>query len=110
MRIILEVVSGPAAGRRLQLGTGQVAHVGRATWADLCLSQDRLLSGMHFVLECSPGSCTLRDLDSDNGTLVNGVRTSRAVLREGDEIFAGQTTFAVRGATESTAVAMPPTW
>src|SRR5438128_2103473 len=75
---------------------------GSGTWlrasasrADLSLPGDPLLSGTHFVVECEQDRCLLRDLESVQGTFVNGARVTEVVLRNGDQIIAGSTTFAV---------------
>jgi hypothetical protein len=96
MQIVLEIVSGPQAGKRAQFKPGHIGQVGRAGWADLSLPQDAHLSGMHFALECGHDACRLRDLNSASGTLLNGVRVTQAIVRDGDQIVAGQTSFVVR--------------
>jgi len=50
---------------------------------------------VQFSLECNTELCILRD-SSRNGTFVNGVRVQESVLRDGDQVVAGQTTFSVR--------------
>ena len=56
---------------------------------DLALSRD------HFQVDNQPPLCHLIDLGSTNGTKVNGLRVGRVVLREGDEIEAGDSEFIV---------------
>lgn len=96
MRVILEIISGPTAGRKIRLTAAQELRVGRTEWADVAVPHDSLMSGMHFALESDFSGCYLSDLNSSNGTLVNGQRVrSRTRLQAGDEIVAGQTRFAV---------------
>jgi hypothetical protein len=96
MRVQLEIVGGPNAGKQIGLRPGQVAQVGRAAWADLALPGDWSISPLHFALECGYDACRLRDLHSEAGTLLNGVRVTEAPVRPGDQIVAGQNTFALR--------------
>jgi len=96
MRVILEIISGSTAGRKVRLDAGQELRVGRTEWADLAVPQDRLMSGVHFALQADPSGCYLTDLGSSNGTQLNGQPVSaRAPLQHGDEILAGETQFAV---------------
>lgn len=96
MRVILEIISGATAGRKVRLAADQELRVGRTDWADLAVPQDRLMSGVHFALQADPSGCYLIDLGSSNGTQVNGQPVSaRTRLRHGDGILAGETKFAV---------------
>jgi hypothetical protein len=95
MNVILEAAAGPAAGSRVRLLSGQVANIGRTEWADFSFPRDREMSDVHFQLECLPQGCRLRDLNTPRGTLVNGQKIKEVVVRHGDRIIAGQTTFLV---------------
>jgi pSer/pThr/pTyr-binding forkhead associated (FHA) protein len=96
MRVTLEVRDGPSAGRRVVLTPGQAVKVGRLDKADLVLAEDAMLSNVHFVLECTADASRLRDLESRFGTLVNQLRAGDVLLRDGDQIQAGRTSFRVR--------------
>ena len=95
MEVILEVKTGPLAGKKVPLHSGQVVVVGRAQTADLSLPDDGFLSSTHFALEAQTRGCHLADRNSSNGTFLNGARVAEAMVRNGDEIRAGQTTFVV---------------
>jgi len=96
MRVVLEVTSGPKAGRKIRLGAGQELRVGRTEWADFSVPEDGQMSGVHFALETDNTTCYIRDSGSSNGTFVNGRQiTERVALSGGDEIRAGQTLFVV---------------
>ncbi len=95
MRLVLEVVSGPHEGERIEVDEGQSVAIGRTTKADIAL-QDTFMSSLHFSVECSPKTCRVQDLGSRNGTTVNGKRVPKAKLRDGDRIHAGRTDFVVR--------------
>jgi hypothetical protein len=60
------------------------------------LSPDPHMSARHFVMVCHDGHCRIRDLDSTNGTFLNGAKISEATLNDGDRIEAGRSTFHVR--------------
>jgi eukaryotic-like serine/threonine-protein kinase len=89
--VVLEVFAGPHAPARFEFSRHQTFLVGRASAAHLRLPADRAFSRHHFLLECQPPRCWLRDLGSRNGTLVNGTRVKEALLRDGDVISAGRT-------------------
>lgn len=96
MRVILEIISGSTAGRKVRLTADQELRVGRTEWADFAVPQDSLMSGVHFALQSDFSGCYLTDLGSSNGTLVNGQPVcDRTLLRDGDEILAGETRFAI---------------
>src|SRR5216683_2306547 len=95
MRLVLEVTSGPHRGKRIEVGVGETVRVGRTRKADVALA-DNFLSGAHFALECDSKGCRLRDLNSRNGTQLNGELITEAALNNGDQVFAGRTDFAVR--------------
>jgi hypothetical protein len=96
MRVILEVIAGPEAGRRVWLQTGQVLIVGRSDLVDAGFPVDNQMSGRHFSLSCGTAECHLKDFGSTNGTFVNGQRVTEYVLGDADEVAAGQTRFRIR--------------
>lgn len=96
MKIILELRSGPYAGTKLSLAFGKPLRIGRRPDADHSFSDDKQMSGLHFAIEHSEKGCRLLDLNSSNGTFLNGARTKEAFLANGDQIRAGTTTFVVR--------------
>jgi len=95
IRVILKVLNGPKAGQTVLLNAGQELRVGRTEWAELTFEHDGKMSGVHFALETDHQGCHIKDLDSTNGTLVNGEETRAAALHDGDRIEAGETQFAV---------------
>ncbi len=62
--------------------------VGRAGGCDVVLS-DPSVSRWHARLHFRDGRWVLQDLDSTNGTIVNGVRVGRCELRPGDRLIFG---------------------
>lgn len=91
MRVVLEVQDGPDRGRKAVLRARQALRVGRTERSDFVLAGDQQLSSRHFMVECDDRACQIRDLESTNGTLLNGEPVGQARLRHGDEIYAGQT-------------------
>ncbi len=70
--------------------------MGRSTQADFAFSKDSFISGTHFLLENDEDTCWITDLNSRNGTYVNGHRVKRSRLNDGDTIMAGHTVFLVQ--------------
>jgi serine/threonine-protein kinase len=69
--------------------------VGRSSVADIQI-RDAKLSRRHCEIRATPAGYILRDLQSRNGTFVNGARVTEARLRDGDRIQAGLTAFLFR--------------
>lgn len=96
MLVILEAVSGPIVGRRIEVRAGTILRIGRTAKSDYALSEDSYLSGQHFAIENDGNEARARDLGSSNGTFVNGERVAaESVLREGDSLTAGGSTFTI---------------
>ena len=97
MRWVFKVIDGPEAGRAFEWAGERIVLVGRALHAHFRFrGDDPYMSELHCMLELGPGRCLLRDLDSTNGTLVNGKKVARAELQGGDEIQLGKTTIKVQ--------------
>jgi serine phosphatase RsbU (regulator of sigma subunit) len=74
----------------MELNAGQLT-LGRALDNDLSYPEDFGLSRHHLVLQRVGGQWLVRDLDSKNGTLLNGEKVSGArQLRAGDRIAASR--------------------
>ena len=87
-RPALMAMGGSSAGRVFRLDRPR-ATVGRSKSADVCLRDDGV-SRLHCALESKDGaSYVISDLQSTNGTLVNGGRVERTELRAGDRIQLG---------------------
>ncbi len=95
MRLILEVISGPFQGKQIEAKVGEKVRIGRTTKADVAM-EDNFMSGEHFAIECNMRSCRVRDLNSRNGTQLNGKMISESYLTDGDQVHAGRTDFKVR--------------
>lgn len=83
--------SGPYAGKSVGLPAGKTLNVGRNRDVELPLP-DLKLSRRHCQLYYTGDKCMLRDLDSTNGTFVNGTRIKGEVeLNDFDRIVIGDT-------------------
>ena len=83
------VVTGSGKdSRRIAVGSSTV--VGRGSGCDLVI-RDLAASRRHLEIRDLNGIYECRDLDSSNGTLINGERTAACELHDGDEIRIGTT-------------------
>ncbi|HEY5913675.1 MAG TPA: FHA domain-containing protein [Verrucomicrobiae bacterium] len=89
---------------RWELG-GERLSVGRGASADVIVD-DPALSRQHFLIERAGQDYMLRDLNSQNGTWVDGQRAGIAKLHHHDCILAGRTIFLFKERAENT-VAVP---
>jgi pSer/pThr/pTyr-binding forkhead associated (FHA) protein len=71
------------------------AVVGRGSEADVRLD-DIWTSHVHCEISKSKGMLVVRDLESRNGTLVNGETITEARLMPGDTLTIGLTTYEVK--------------
>jgi len=67
---------------------GNIKTVGRAKRADFVVDA-ALVSRLHCRLAAGAGEIEAVDLESTNGTYVNGERVARAMLKEGDKLRVG---------------------
>jgi serine/threonine-protein kinase len=95
-RLTLEVVAGAHKGRLYSFQEHDSFIVGRSAQAHFQLPKgDCHFSRIHFLIEFNPPHCRLMDLQSTNGTLVNGKRVAKADLKDGDLIQGGTTSMRV---------------
>jgi len=87
----LYIERGPLRGKELYLEEGKTYVLGRSNTCSLAVP-DTLISREHFSVQVAGGRYFLRDLQSSNGTFVNGelVRKTRE-LKLGDQVEAGDT-------------------
>jgi pSer/pThr/pTyr-binding forkhead associated (FHA) protein len=89
----LEILNGGFEGMTYDLNTEEIV-IGRNPTTDITLL-DEGISREHAVIHYdsdAPGY-VIEDLQSTNGTKLNGKRIRSAPLNEGDEIQIGQTMF-----------------
>ena len=88
--LVLHVIQGPDKGRRFELPDHEPQMIGRSSEA-LPLT-DQTISRRHASLTPDEGQWYINDLQSSNGTFVNGVRvTDRRLLKPGDQVRTGMT-------------------
>jgi pSer/pThr/pTyr-binding forkhead associated (FHA) protein len=68
--------------------------LGRSLKCDIQMTQDSSVSSFHAVLTLDENECVLKDLNSKNGTYVNGRRIRQTkCMKNGDRIAVGETQF-----------------
>lgn len=87
LRLSLVVQSGPDRGKTFPVTKDRVV-IGRKT-GDLILS-DPEVSGSHAALEIAGTTYLVRDLQSTNGTYLNGEKVGEAEVKHLDEIGVGK--------------------
>jgi two-component system response regulator GlrR len=92
--VTLRVIDGGPEAVAVPLGLASV-RVGSGEDADLRLD-DAAVSRAHVALRLVPHGCEIRDLDSKNGTFVDGVRVESAWLRNDSRLQLGDVTVRFR--------------
>ncbi len=96
--IFLYVIKGPRSGYKYKVTKPRVI-VGRGSQADLIIP-DLEVSRQHFSLEIKENKTILRDLNSTNGTYIDGEKISSVKLEDRTEIQIGQSTILYMESTE----------
>ncbi len=107
MKFFIEIVAGPRTGSRFPLGDSPVT-LGRKPGASLPFPEDNFLSGLHCSFQATSAGLILCDLDSTNGTFLNGQRIQQAELHPGDSIAAGSLALRVAVEAPPAPVVQPP--
>ena len=94
----LYVVRGKDQGRRFEIGENKRVTIGREKSNSIRLIDEEASRHHAFILNVD-ADLEIRDLNSSNGTFVNGERVATAVLKRGDQIDIGQTSFLVGQST-----------
>ncbi len=92
--LALVILSGKETGREISLQADRELLLGRLSTADVLVEDDNS-SRRHARILVADGGVTLEDLGSANGTFVNGQKTTRTPLKEGDQIRIGAFQFMV---------------
>jgi pSer/pThr/pTyr-binding forkhead associated (FHA) protein len=87
----LQAVAGPLVNSIYVLNEAEI-RIGRDASNSLAI-RDLSLSRRHCVLRRQDDSYLIRDLESPNGTFVNGSAVSEARLKHGDQISLGDSVF-----------------
>jgi pSer/pThr/pTyr-binding forkhead associated (FHA) protein len=93
--------NGPSSQVVFEL-IGEHLTIGRKPENDITIDWDKAVSRRHAQLELVAESWFVTDLDSANGTFVNGAKVDRKrALRVGDELRIGDTSLWLYGMTSS---------
>ena len=89
IRIRLKIQTGKTSEQNIETNIVSSLIVGRSDTCDIYID-DTKLSRQHFVIENDDGDIYVMDLQSRNGTMLNGIRiNSRQHISNGDKIMAG---------------------
>jgi len=88
-RALLVVIEGKDAGLEFELKSKETI-IGRDETVDLVID-DPGASRKHFIIEFSKLAFIISDMQSTNGTLVNGDEVVQKTLEHGDKISVGET-------------------
>ncbi len=86
---ILEASAPSGEPLKFRLPAGSVKTIGRSTGAEFMVDA-ALVSRLHCRLTATRDSLQVKDLDSTNGTFVNGTRVGTAELKDGDRLGVGR--------------------
>src|SRR5436189_3808231 len=86
---ILKTADDAEAPFLFRILPGSIKTVGRAPRADFIV-EAALVSRLHCRLTAGTTELEVVDLESTNGTYVNGERTERAILKNGDRLGVGR--------------------
>lgn len=88
-RVRLRIKTGRTSEQNIETNLVSSLIVGRSDTCDIYID-DTKLSRQHFVIESDGNNLYIMDLQSRNGTSLNGIRVnSRQILHSGDKIVAG---------------------
>jgi pSer/pThr/pTyr-binding forkhead associated (FHA) protein len=92
---ILETSDSAAEHLTFRMPAGSVKTIGRSTGAEFIVDA-ALVSRLHCQLSATADGLQVKDLDSTNGTFVNGERIQAAQLHDGDRLRVGRVELMVR--------------
>lgn len=90
----LVVLNGPSRGLSARIVEGCTYTLGRDDGADIAVP-DRYASKHNTLVKCLDGQVSVEDLQSSNGTKINGRGVERGLLSVGDELQVGCTKLVV---------------
>ena len=103
----LHILSGVLEGKVIDL-TEDRTTVGRAL-DNMIRLEDGTVSHHHSMLLIESGEIKLRDLNSTNGTRVNGMRIVETKLHHGDQVRMGSVEMRFESDAKKASQPMPPT-
>jgi ABC transport system ATP-binding/permease protein len=87
---VLQTTETSETPATFRMPAGSVKTIGRSTGAEFILDAP-LVSRLHCQLTAHDAGLEVKDLDSTNGTFVNGTRVTSARLQTGDRLRVGRT-------------------
>jgi hypothetical protein len=89
-KLTLDIIEGEGTGEVIGLREGEYTF-GRGRDASILIKDsDEIVSRIHFKLFVKEGFTKIKDLNSSNGTMVNGIEIDEVELKKGDIIAAGK--------------------
>jgi FHA domain len=82
--------AGPLAGKQFVVFRNPTV-LGSAPKADIYLFKDEAIEPRHALIHDRGGRFEIEDMDTADGTYVNGVPVRRQILKSGDQIVVGKT-------------------
>jgi len=89
LKAYLAVLTGEKAGSQYSLPNDSGTVIGRSGECDIHI-EDQDASRQHAVIQPIGEEYYLRDMDSTNGTLINGQPVDKKILKHGDKITIGK--------------------
>ena len=86
---LLKTPEGAEPAFTFRIMPGSIKTIGRAPGAEFIVDAS-LVSRLHCQVTAGATELEVVDLDSTNGTFVNGLRVTRATLKEGDRLGVGR--------------------
>jgi pSer/pThr/pTyr-binding forkhead associated (FHA) protein len=87
----LKVIAGKDAGKKFPITKAETIY-GRGSDADVKIDDDKM-SRRHATIIFRNVEFRIKDLESSNGTLLNGSEVTEYAVRNGDKIMMGETMF-----------------
>lgn len=94
----VRVVEGPNVGKEASVDSSSGSILVGTSEACQLVLQDRRVSRRHLALELAGSMLRVTDLDSTNGTILNGTVIREAFAKAGDVLRIGETLFSVTAA------------
>lgn len=91
---LLKTEEGAEPRFTFRITPGNIKTMGRSAGAEFMV-EAAMISRLHCRLTAGATDLEVMDLESTNGTFVNGQRVQRAVLKEGDMLGVGRVAFTV---------------
>jgi len=90
MRLKLVFRNGHHRGHTLEFEAPRTLVLGRSSQADVQIYDERI-SRRHCAIRLEPDGVRVKDLNSGNGTYVNGVEVRETAMTQGDVLLLGRT-------------------